>query len=92
MSECPHPYPEFARRDGCDEKLVRRAIAEGRLPRDADGLVDAALVGTPWRRSNLDRVRTGADTQAEVRTLPDVRDSAPAPEAASDTSRGVESQ
>lgn len=45
---------EFARRDGCNEKLVRRAIERGRLERGADGKLDAALVGTPWRRSAID--------------------------------------
>ena len=55
-------YREFARRDKCDEKLVRRAVREGRLPASADGKIDAALVASPWRRGNL----ASADT---VRTL-----------------------
>lgn len=41
---------EFARRDGCDEKQVRRAIAKGALFRDSSGLLDAAGVGTAWRK------------------------------------------
>lgn len=45
---------EFARRDGCNEKLVRRAIERGRLTRGDDGKLDSALVGTQWRRSAID--------------------------------------
>lgn len=56
---------EFARRDGCNEKLVRRGIAEGRLPRSDDGKIDADLVGTPWRRSNQMRAAVAADTPSE---------------------------
>lgn len=43
---------EFARRDGCDEALVRRAIKSGRLRRSPEGLLDEALVGTGWRHTN----------------------------------------
>ncbi|MGN6528465.1 MAG: hypothetical protein ACTHL8_18910, partial [Burkholderiaceae bacterium] len=94
MSACPQERiskREFARRDGCNEKLVRRAISEGRLPRSDDGLIDAALVGTPWRKTNLiapaaraDGADTDADTQADVRTPDAVRSDAsvPAPAAA----------
>jgi hypothetical protein len=56
---------EFARREGCDEKLVRRAINEGRLPRGDDKKLDAALVGAGWRKGNADRVPQGADTGAD---------------------------
>jgi len=44
---------EFARRDGCDEKLVRRAIERGKLERGPDKLLDAKFVGTPWRQSAI---------------------------------------
>ena len=54
---------EFARRDGCNDKLVRRGIAEGRLPRSDDGKIDADLVGTPWRRANQLRADKPADAQ-----------------------------
>lgn len=94
MSACPQERiskREFARRDGCNEKLVRRAISEGRLPRSDDGLIDAALVGTPWRKTNLiapaaraDGADTDADTQADVRTLDPVRSDASAPASAAD--------
>lgn len=40
---------EFARRDGCDEKIVRRKIISGHLKALPDGKVDALLVGTGWR-------------------------------------------
>lgn len=43
---------EFARREGVGETQIRRAIAAGRLERGADGLLDAAQVGTAWRNIN----------------------------------------
>ena len=43
---------EFAKRDGCNDKLVRRAIEEGRLTALPDGKMDPALVGSGWRKSN----------------------------------------
>jgi hypothetical protein len=43
---------EFARRDGCDEKLARRAIKTGRLHALPDGTLDPALIGTGWRKAN----------------------------------------
>jgi hypothetical protein len=43
---------EFARRDGCDDKLVRRAIQNGHLSTLQDGSLDPALVGSPWRLTN----------------------------------------
>ncbi len=57
---------EFARRDGCDDKLVRRGIKEGRLPLSDDGKLDADLVGTPWRRTNQLRADTPADTSGKA--------------------------
>lgn len=86
---------EFARREKCDEKLVRRAIAEGRLPRDDDKKLDAALVDTAWRRGNLGKAATGADaadsadTQAAARTLTsEVHGGASAPAPAADNGKG----
>lgn len=49
---------EFARRDGCSEKLVRRKIQSGHLIALDDGSIDPKLVGTAWR----DSARPGADT------------------------------
>lgn len=68
---------EFARRDGCSEKLVRRALESGRLQRLADGTLDASLVGTGWRKTN----RHGADS-ADVAADTADRVSAPATAAA----------
>jgi hypothetical protein len=41
---------EFARLDGCDEKVVRRKIASGHLATNPDGTLDPELVGTDWRK------------------------------------------
>lgn len=51
---------EFARRDGCNDKLVRRAITQGKLKTLANGLLDEKLVGTGWRKNN----RRNAPTEA----------------------------
>lgn len=40
---------EFARRDGCSDKVVRRKIESGHLLALPDGKLDPALVGTGWR-------------------------------------------
>lgn len=58
---------EFARLDGCNEKLVRRAIKSGKLPVSEDGRVDRTLAGTGWRRMNR-RGADSADTSENVRT------------------------
>lgn len=57
----PVSVREFARLDGCDDKLVRRAIKAGKLPVLPDGKVDAALAGSGWRKLNR-RGHPGADT------------------------------
>jgi hypothetical protein len=56
---------EFARLDGCSDKLVRRAISEGKLRVSADGKLDRALAGTGWRRTNR-RAAEGADISADT--------------------------
>lgn len=58
---------EFARRDGCDEKLVRRGVTLGKLMEFSDGSIDPALVGTPWRE-RPERADKGADNTPPVRT------------------------
>jgi hypothetical protein len=65
---------EFARLDGCDDKLVRRAIQAGKLAVSADGKLDPALAGTGWRRQNR-RATPGADSGADTAQLsaPNVR-------------------
>ena len=57
---------EFARLDGCDEKLVRRAIKSGKLRVLDDGKLDPALAKTGWRRQN----RRGADTADMSASVP----------------------
>ncbi len=65
---------EFARLDGCDDKLVRRAITAGKLRLSEDGKLDAALVGSGWRRTNR-RGAAGADIGADTTQMsaPNVR-------------------
>ena len=67
---------EFARLDGCSDKLVRRAISEGKLRVSADGKLDRSLAGTGWRRTNR-RAAEGADTGADTAQMsaPSVRTS-----------------
>jgi len=55
---------EFARRDGCDPKLVRIAIEDGHLETLPGGGLDAALVGTEWRKTN----RRGGEKVGKVRS------------------------
>jgi hypothetical protein len=71
---------EFARRESCDEKQVRRGIEKGLLVKDSAGLLNAAQVGSGWRKTNR-RGRDGVSAKAayipeivrtDVRT-PDVR-------------------
>jgi hypothetical protein len=67
---------EFARRAGCDEKQVRRALEKGALTRDADGKLESAQLAAEWRRVRRDSkgAAIGADTSADsaqaVRTPP----------------------
>lgn len=58
---------EFARLDGCDDKLVRRAIKAGKLPISTDGKLDPALAGSGWRKRNR-HPGAGADKPKTVRT------------------------
>jgi hypothetical protein len=55
---------EFARRDGCNDALVRRAIKDGKLRVSADGKVDASQAGKGWRKANR-RSAGSADTGAD---------------------------
>jgi hypothetical protein len=43
---------EFARREGCSDTLVRKAIKQGKLRLSGGGKLDPALVGSPWRETN----------------------------------------
>lgn len=42
---------EFARRDGCSEKLVRRKVKSGHLPTLESGRISEQYLGTAWRAS-----------------------------------------
>ena len=55
---------EFARREGCDDKLVRRAIGRSALRTLSDGTLDPALIGSGWRKTNR-TADTGADRPAD---------------------------
>ena len=59
---------EFARLDGCNEKLVRRAIASGKLPASDDNKLDPALAGSGWRKANRRTADTSAVSAATVRS------------------------
>ena len=84
---------EFARRDGCDDKLVRRALQTGHLLALPDGKLDPALVGSGWRKENRRGADTGADTGADkprgVRTS---RSQVPRPSAAPAAAVELEAQ
>lgn len=58
---------EFARRDGCDDKLVRRALKSGHLCAFEDGTLDPSLVGTGWRKANRQASAKDAELSAPVR-------------------------
>ncbi len=68
---------EFASREPCDEKLIRRAIAKGLLQKDSGGFLDAVQIGNGWRKTNRcgsdSAAAQSADTSKVVRT--DVRTS-----------------
>lgn len=71
---------EFARLEGCDEKQVRRGIADGKLIADARGMLDPAQVRSGWRQSrgNAREAPAGhadisADNAPNVRKKPDIR-------------------
>lgn len=50
MSEERLNKSQFAKKAGCDEKQVRRAIESGKLKVGADGLLDPALINSGWRK------------------------------------------
>lgn len=57
-------FREFARLDGCSDKLVRNAVKAGKLLATADNRIDSALAGTGWRQQNR-RAAEGADRGAD---------------------------
>lgn len=58
---------EFARREGCSDTLVRRAIKQGKLLISAENTLDPAQVGSGWKRSNR-KAANSANTAPDVRT------------------------
>lgn len=65
---------EFAKRAGCDEKQVRRAIEKGLLFKGEDGLLAADQVDGPWRKPNRRGViKIAADIASQARTTETVR-------------------
>lgn len=67
---------EFARREGCSDTLVRKAISSGKLQISAEKLLDPAQVGTGWKKSNRHPAsganftkKDSANTGKSVRTV-----------------------
>ncbi|WP_141108025.1 hypothetical protein [Azotobacter beijerinckii] len=64
---------EFAKREGRDEKQIRRALEKGLLFRNDAGLLDASQVGGGWRKTNRrgreKEARQGADNGADIRKV-----------------------
>lgn len=61
---------EFARRAGCDEKVVRRKVKTEHIQLLADGMIDAAYLGVDWRKGDQP-VADNADSFADTRELRD---------------------
>lgn len=67
---------EFARRDGCSDTLVRKALKANRLKAFDDGSLDPALVGTAWREANAkgaNPANSSANSSHPVRSSQPVR-------------------
>lgn len=62
-------FREFARREGCSDTLVRKAVKGGYLKTFPDGSLDPQLVGSPWRAGNR-REPAANPVRTEVRTEP----------------------
>lgn len=56
---------KFAEAEGCDEKQVRRAIERGALHKGEDGLLDAALVKSGWRKPNRRTMLKSSDNASD---------------------------
>lgn len=74
----------YARHRGCDEKAVRKAIAENRITAIADASgkrrIDPAVADIQWAqntRARADSVRTGAAPAASQPTVPSAAVAAP---------------
>lgn len=62
---------EFARREECNDKLVRRAIEQKKLVTLEDGKLDPSLVGSEWCKKNRNKppADKGADKSADKKTV-----------------------
>ncbi|MCB8877597.1 hypothetical protein [Acidisoma silvae] len=62
---------EFARRDGCSERLVRRHVDRGAITKFPDGSIDPTFVGTGWRSSarRQGRADRPADTSEKLKPV-----------------------
>jgi hypothetical protein len=60
---------QFAKLDGCSEKLVRRALLQGKLIAFDDGTISEELVGTLWRKRADKGAAKGAES-ADTRRAP----------------------
>ncbi len=58
---------EFARLDGCSPTLVRQGLEKGKLIAFADGTIDPALAGTPWRQTAQGGTQLGSYAQAQCK-------------------------
>lgn len=63
---------EFARRAGCDEKVVRRKVKTEHIKPLADGTIDPAYLNVDWRKGDP----LPADNGHEVADSADLRDEA----------------
>ena len=64
-----HTISQYARHRGCDEKAVRKAIAEGRITAvEIDGrkMIDAAVADIQWAQNT--RARADSRKQAQKAT------------------------
>jgi hypothetical protein len=61
----------YARHRGCDEKAVRKAIAEGRISA-IGGKIDPAVADIQWERNTRARVRPTQPSQADLAPGTDV--------------------
>jgi hypothetical protein len=65
MTETGLSIREFARREGCSDTLVRRALRDGKIKALQGGKLDPADVGTAWRPGNV-TAEAIANTSANI--------------------------
>ena len=60
---------EFAKRAGCDEKVVRRKVQTGHMTRRSSGKLDPAYLSVDWRRGEHPTVRTADSSSTNADSL-----------------------